>query len=316
MSIAATVADYIEHNRSLGKRFVAEAAILSAFCRAVGSMPLRNICSGAISRFVHREGTSAETIAKKHRVLACFFRYAVTRGRLKASQMPRLERKRAATSFTPYIFSEAELKRLIASVPAATGPHSDIDVDTLRTLVLLLYGAGLRRGEARRLKVEDVDLPRSLLHIRGTKFFKTRIVPMSASLGAVLKAFVARRSALASSAASEGGTLLFCKKDGTPLTDSAIGAAFRRLRTIAGIKRDGGARNQPRLHDLRHSAAVHRVTSWYRSGADLNDLLPKLATYLGHKDLSGTQRYLTMTEEMLAEASRRFEVFARGGRHD
>ena len=106
--------------------------------------------------------------------------------------------------------------------------------------------------------------------------------------------------------------LLFCQADGTPLTDSAIGAAFRRLRTIAGIKRDGGARNQPRLHDLRHSAAVHRVTSWYRSGADLNDLLPKLATYLGHKDLSGTQRYLTMTEELLAEASRRFEAFARG----
>ena len=95
-----------------------------------------------------------------------------------------------------------------------------------------------------------------------------------------------------------------------------IGAAFRRLRSIAGIKREGGARNQPRLHDLRHSAAVHRVTSWYRSGADLNDLLPKLATYLGHKDLSGTQRYLTMTEELLAEASRRFEAFAQGGRHD
>jgi site-specific recombinase XerD len=51
-------------------------------------------------------------------------------------------------------------------------------------------------------------------------------------------------------------------------------------------------------------------------GADLNDLLPKLATYLGHKDLSGTQRYLTMTEELLAEASRRFEAFAQGGRHD
>jgi integrase len=109
--------------------------------------------------------------------------------------------------------------------------------------------------------------------------------------------------------------MLFSKRDSTPLTDSAISAAFPRLRTIAGIKRDGGARNQPRIHDLRHSAAVHRVTSWYRAGADLNDLLPKLATYLGHKDLSGTQRYLTMTEELLAEASRRFEASAQGGGH-
>ena len=83
----------------------------------------------------------------------------------------------------------------------------------------------------------------------------------------------------------DGEDLLFSQKDGTPLNDAVVTEAFRRLRTLAGIKRDGGARNQPRLHDLRHSAAVHRVTSWYRSGADLNDLLPKLATYLGHKNL-------------------------------
>jgi integrase/recombinase XerD len=226
--------------------------------------------------------------------------------------MPSCERKRGAASYTPYIYSEAELKRLLAGVPAATGSRSDIDADTLRTLLLLLYGAGLRRGEARRLKVEDVDVQQSLIHIRGTKFFKTRIVPLSTSLNTVMKAFVAKHCNRYSKG---GGSMLFFKRDSTPLTDSAISAAFRRLRTIAGIKRDGGARNQPRIHDLRHSAAVHRVTSWYRCGADLNDLLPKLATYLGHKDLSGTQRYLTMTQELLAEASRRFEAFAQGGGH-
>jgi integrase len=239
--------------------------------------------------------------------------YAVTRRRLKASPMPSSERRRGAPSFTPYIYSEAELKRILGAVPAATGPRCGIDADTLRTFVLLLYGAGLRRGEARRLKIEDVDLRRSLLHIKGTKFFKTRIVPISTSLSTVLKAFVAKHRDRHS---RDGEDLLFSLKDGTPLTDSVVTEAFRRLRTLAGIKRDGGARNQPRLHDLRHSAAVHRVTSWYRSGADLNDLLPKLATYLGHKDLSGTQRYLTMTEELLAEAGRRFEAFAQGGRHD
>ena len=312
MSTDSTIADYIQHNRSLGKRFVAEETVLLAFSRSVGKVPLRDIRPAMITRFVNREGTSDETIAKKHRVLAGFFRYAVTRRRLKASPMPSFERKRGAASFTPYIFSEAELKRLLAAVPAACGPRSEIDADTLRTFVLLLYGAGLRRGEARRLKIEDVDLLRSLLHIRGTKFFKTRIVPISAETERRPEGI--RREVPPPS--RDGGDLLFCKRDGTPLTNSAIGAAFRRLRAIAGIKRDGGARNQPRLHDLRHSAAVHRVTSWYRAGADLNDLLPKLATYLGHKDLSGTQRYLTMTEELLAEASRRFEAFAQGGRHD
>ena len=177
--------------------------------------------------------------------------------------------------------------------------------------MLLLYGAALRRGEARRLKIEDVDVSQSLIYVRGTKFFKTRIVPLSVSLNTVIAAFIARRRYQHLKRRS-----LFSKRDGTDLTDSAISAAFQRLRTIAGIQRDGGARNQPRMHDLRHSAAVHRVTAWYRSGADLNDLLPKLATYLGHRDLSGTQRYLTMTQELLGEASRRFEAFAQGARHD
>jgi len=313
MSTADSIAAYIEHKRCLGKRFANEGAILAAFTRSIGDLPLRDIRPTMIARFLDRDGTCDETVRKKRRVLAGFFRFAVARHRLRASPMPRCVRKRGASSYTPYIYSEAELKRLLAAVPAATGPRSDIDADTLRTFLLLLYGAGLRRGEARRLKVGEVDVPQSLIHIRGTKFFKTRIVPLSTSLNALAKAFIARRC----NRYSKGGeSTLFSKRDGTPLSDSAIGAAFRRLRTIAGIQRDGGARNQPRLHDLRHSAAVHRVTAWYRCGADLNDLLPKLATYLGHKDLSGTQRYLTMTQELLTEASLRFEAFVRGPHHD
>jgi site-specific recombinase XerD len=92
--------------------------------------------------------------------------------------------------------------------------------------------------------------------------------------------------------------------------------AFRWLRTQAGIGREGGPRRQPRLHDLRHAAAVHRLLAWYRRGADLQDLLPKLATYLGHGDLSATQRYLTLTPELLRLASHRFEHYAMGGEHE
>jgi integrase/recombinase XerD len=311
MSTAEIIANYVEHKRGLGMRFATENAILIAFGRFVGNVALCEIRRATISRFVDRNGTCDETARKKHHVLAGFFRFAVTRRLLKTSPMPNRARKRSASSYTPYIYSEAELKRLLAAVPAATGPGADIDADTLCTFLLLLYGAALRRGEARRLKMADVDLSQSLIHVRGTKFFKTRIVPLSASLNTVVTAFIARRRSHRLES-----NLLFSKRDGTDLTDSALSAAFRRLRTIAGIQRDGGARNQPRMHDLRHSAAVHRVTAWYRCGADLSDLLPKLATYLGHKNLSGTQRYLAMTQELLAEASRRFEAFAQGAHHD
>jgi integrase len=78
--------------------------------------------------------------------------------------------------------------------------------------------------------------------------------------------------------------------------------------------REGGPRRQPRLHDLRHTAAVHRLIAWYRSGEDLQQLLPKLSIYLGHVSLSGTQRYLTLTPELLQQASQRFEHYAIGER--
>ena len=86
-----------------------------------------------------------------------------------------------------------------------------------------------------------------------------------------------------------------------------------RLRRIAGIARHDESSYQPRLHDLRHSFAVHRVTAWYRQNKDVQRLLPALSTYLGHVDLSATQRYLTMTPELLEQANRRFEQYVCGG---
>lgn len=311
MNTAAIITSYIEHNRGLGKRFRTEAYVLLAFAQSVSNVPLHRIKPATISRFIDAKGNCDITKRKKYRVLARFFRFAVARGWLKASPVAITEWKRSTPSRTPYIYSEDELRRLLAAVPEAIGPQSHIDADTLRTFLLFLYGAGLRGSEARRLKVDDVDLTQSLIHVRGTKFFKTRIVPLSTGLNTAIKPFVTKRR----DDSVNIGSRLFVKRNGTPLSVSVVGSAFKRLRKLAGLRREGDARNQPRLHDLRHSAAVHRVIAWYRSGADLNDLLPKLATYLGHKDLSGTQHYLTMTDELLAEASRRFETFVRGPRH-
>lgn len=314
MSLADIIANYITQQRSLGKRYSAEATILASFRSSVRDVPLRDIRPEMISRFVDRGETGDETRSKKFRVLLGLFRFAVTRHHLRTSPMPQCPRKRTYSSYVPYIYSEAELKRLLAAVPAATAnSRYVIDADTLRALLLLLYGAGLRRGEALRLKIKDVDISQSLIHIRGTKFFKTRIVPLNDCLNTVIRTFIARQG---NHYSADGESSLFSSSDGTALSDTTLEVTFRRLRTIAGIGRKGGARDQPRIHDLRHSAAVHRVIAWYRCDADLNDLLPKLATYLGHAGLSGTQRYLTMTQELLAEASCRFEAFAGRCRHD
>src|SRR5262252_11252326 len=190
------IVKYIAHQRCLGKRFVRDSAMLSAFGKSVGKIPLSDVRSDMIRLYLNREATSDETVRRKHRALSGFFRFVVARHLLQASPMPNNMRKRGPSTYTPYIYTDSELKRLLEAAPAAARPNSDIDPDTLRALLLLLYGPGLRRGEAMRLKVSDVDTSQSLMHIRATKFFKTRIVPLSASLNGVMRSFLAGRGKL------------------------------------------------------------------------------------------------------------------------
>ena len=98
---------------------------------------------------------------------------------------------------------------------------------------------------------------------------------------------------------------------------STVEHVFKRIRKQAGVGRTDGARYQPRLHDLRHTFAVHRLTEWYREGADVQKLLPQLSVYLGHAYLAATSVYLSMTPELLHEAGERFEHYAwKGDLHD
>ena len=109
---------------------------------------------------------------------------------------------------------------------------------------------------------------------------------------------------------------MFLTRTGTPVARHTAENVFSRLRVRAGVLNQDGSRYQPRLHDLRHAFAVHRLVSWYRQGADVQRLLPQLATYLGHVHIAATQRYLTLTPELLHEASQRFERYACGGQHE
>jgi integrase len=106
---------------------------------------------------------------------------------------------------------------------------------------------------------------------------------------------------------------LLANRDGTRLASSTVQAAFEALRRVAGVHGAKVGRQVPRLHDLRHSFAVHSLTAWYRQGADVQRLLPVLSTYLGHSDLEGTKVYLSMTPELLQQASLRFARYAGGG---
>jgi integrase/recombinase XerD len=179
---------------------------------------------------------------------------------------------------------------------------------TCRTLLLLLYGAGLRISEALSLTRADVDLDVGVLQIRETKFYKTRLVPVGADLREVLTRYASR---------PRGGNRavdapFFVSRTGKAVTRALAEDTFRRLRCRANVLRRDGSSYQPRLQDMRHSFAVHRLISWYRDEANVQRLLPQLATYLGHVHIAATQHYLTLTPELLKVASQRFEHYAMG----
>jgi integrase/recombinase XerD len=312
MRVSDLVSAYLDYRRALGARMKGEAFILRAFCKTVADASPSAIAAEQVCAYLYRGCVTPQTIARKLRALNGFYRYLATRHGIQLPALPQAPKTKTST-FVPYIYSHEEIRRLLQAAPVACkNPLALFDEYTLRTVLLLLYGAGLRLGEAIRLDIGDVDLDEAVLTVRRTKFFKTRLVPLGKDLARVLIDYRQRCDQLPSSSADRP---FFRMRNGERIEQFTVERTFRLLRKIACVSRPGGARRQPRLHDFRHAAAVHRLIAWYRRGADLQYLLPRLATYLGHKDLSGTQHYLTLTPVLLREASKRFERYAGGCHH-
>ena len=157
----------------------------------------------------------------------------------------------------------------------------------------MLYASGLRIGEALGLAIRDVDLDAGTLFIAETKFFKSRWVPVSTSLAAELRTYLAARTAAVGAASPDDP--FFISSRGTRYSYSRIWRLFRRLVRDAGIDAAATRSGRVRLHDLRHTFAMHCVLRWYREGSDVGAKLPLLATYLGHASVLATHVYLTAT---------------------
>jgi site-specific recombinase XerD len=311
MNLSALASQYVAYKQAMGMRFHTEARTLKSFCRTVGDIAIADVAADRVHAYIAGAGPVTRFWHRKYEVLRGFYRFAVARGYATSSPLPRIIPK--APPFVPYIFSHQELQRLLDASVSCESPRSKLQPYTCRMLILLLYGAALRISEALSLTLADVDFPASVLTIRESKFYKTRLVPMSPALTGALRDYVAKR---AKEHSTESGAALFLTRSATPLLRHTAENIFSRLRVRAGVLRHDGGRFQPRLHDLRHTAVVHRLVFWYRQGADVQRLLPQLATYLGHVHIAATQHYLTLTPELLREASGRFERYARGGQHE
>ncbi len=208
---------------------------------------------------------------------------------------------------TPYLYSEAEIRALIQAA-GALQPRPR--ADTYQTLIGLFAVSGIRIGEAIALDDTDFDPSRELLVIRHAKFDKQRLVPLHPTTVQALARYATLRRKLLPRPPSPA---LFLSTRGTRLLHSNIGITFTRLLDQTRIRRRS-ASCRPRIHDLRHSFAVACVLDWYRNGTDVQAMLPRLSTYLGHVEPANTYWYLSAAPELMAVVGRRLDGHTGGRR--
>src|SRR5215470_14616130 len=184
--------------------------------------------------------------------------------------------------------------------PAAAAPAAR---SGLRDAVRPACRCGLRIGEALALPGDDVDLDDGVLTIRHAKFDRMRLVPLHPSVTAALRDYAAVRDQFCPARRTDR---FFVSATGCALQRREAERVFHAITIRLGL-RTGAAR--PRVHDLRHTFAVHTLTGWQREGADIPALLPVLPAYLGHVEPANTYWYLSATSKLMQPAA------ARPGQH-
>lgn len=312
MKLQSLIDQYVAFKRSLGYRFKTNENILRWFRRSVGDKKeLEDITVEAVIGFLDGNGPVTRTWHVKYNALIGLYRYALGHGYIHESPLP-LTIPKMPPTITPYIYSQEEIKRILSAADAYQKNRSSIEPITVRTIILLIYGAGLRPSEAVSILREDVDLSERLIIVRDSKCGKSRIVPISDQLTDELLKYVRHKRRNGQSLDS-GPFFTLCT--GKAVNLDTLRGIFQRVRSLAEIHRADGAKYQPRLHDLRHSFAVHRILTWYKEGKDVQKLLHPLSVYLGHVYLADTQVYLSVTPELLALANSQFEQYALEGSH-
>jgi integrase len=193
--------------------------------------------------------------------------------------------------YVPHIFTSEQLRRIFVECDNIK-PHPLSNKHLVFPAIYrLLYGCGLRISETVALKRKDVDLGQGIITIHGSKFNKNRLIPMSSSLARYLEAYSLKLHTF-----SSPEDYFFMKRDRAAIASNTVYKHFRKILWKSGISHGGKGRG-PRLHDLRHTFAVHSLNQMVRQGVDLYCALPILSTYLGHASVAATERYVRLTEE-------------------
>lgn len=293
--LAHHIADYVLYQRTLGKKALNEEKHLRNLSKFSLAYDL-SVCplpENMVRAWGQRRDTEkANTHHARMGILRMFAIYLTNLGyNVFIPDVPVF--KQRWVTFSPHIYSDEELQSFFSAADTLSiGPTSNIygRKRYLGTLFRLLLGCGMRIGEALSILPSDINFEANTIHIREAKNDKQRIVPMSQSLSKQLNEYITDNGI-------GRGINVFSKINGQPNSEETIYQWFRKILTKAGIEHNGKDYG-PRVHDFRHTFAVLSLNKMLSSGIPFYSALPILKDYLGHSDITATEKYLHLAKWM------------------
>ena len=301
---------YIALHRSAGKKYRYPERLLVEFNRFINDRSVyssKSITPKIINEWLATMTCNQRSRRKKLCAMKLFFEHLSNLGIIEqnpvTTQIINSVRPRQY-SFKPHIYSKDEIKALLREARKVPCNGSfKLKPQVFAVAITMLYTLGLRIGEIVRLRIQDVNMQQGTIFICNTKFYKDRIVPFGPELQKLLQQYIDLRYRIL--APVQIGDALFVANRHTKINGDTIRSGFKKLFRGAGIDYTK-EKYKPRIHDLRHTFAVHRLLQWYREGVDIQSKLILLSTFMGHISIYSTQLYLTITAELLQEANNRF----------
>lgn len=303
-SIGPIIIRYITLKQSLGRKYTAEYKILKDLDTFLGSHQI-DLTAKSFSEWCYTKSHLNFTVQRKRMQVARNFCLYRKRTEPSCFIPDPLQFPKAIQPAQVHIFTPIEIVRLLdATKLLKPNARSPLRKENFRLALILLYTSGLRSGELIRLTIGDYNAKEHMILIRESKFHKSRIIPLSKDGWTELEAYLKMRKSRRFPHSADSPLMWNAYGKTGSYNENALRRTFRPVFGMLNIRNVNG--QLPRLHDLRHTMAVHALLRWYQEGLNVQAKLPFLSIYMGHVSIVSTEYYLQLIEESVGFASERF----------